>query len=113
MKLVFSLLFSAALVGGALGLFSAKAEATNYYSGQRWQNSTVVWCFLTSMASWVQNHWNWSYCPYACDYRTIQVHEIGHAVSFVHGGSSSSVMIVNVVKRALNSHDFSSLQAVY
>lgn len=60
MKLVFSLLFSAALVRGALGLFSGKAEATNYYSGQRWQNSTVAWCFLTSMESWVQNHWNWA-----------------------------------------------------
>jgi hypothetical protein len=53
------------------------------------------------------------YCPYTCDYATVMVHEIGHAVALDHGGCSSSVMCVNVVKTTLSSHDVSSLQSVY
>jgi hypothetical protein len=53
-------------------------------------------------------------CNPACEPWTIMLHEMGHWVSFDHGGCYTSVMCVDYkVRRFISSHDDSSLVDIY
>ncbi len=80
-----------------------------------WLNTDFAWS--TTMAEGSSMGSSTNKCSPSCDVKTIILHEFGHWVRFTHGGcdvSPKSTMCVDwKVRRSINSHDSSSLVAIY